>query len=130
LKLLDRIHPFALLALRVVLGAIMLANALPYGVGGIGTEAHSILQQGWMAALIWAIELVSGSALVLGAATRVFASALLIDMLVRILKLNTFQLGNSEFEQGLALAAMAFAVAILGAGPISMDWLFARKEGF
>lgn len=138
MRLLDRIRPFALLALRVVLGSIMLAHALPKITGGmenfhktVGFVA-SLGLPGWMATFSWGAELIGGAALVLGAVTRFFAFIILIDMLVAIAKVyhGNGLVGPGGYEFPLSLAAMAFAVIILGAGPISMDWLFARKKGF
>lgn len=132
MKLLDRIHPFALLALRVVLGAIMLANSWPKSIEGFRNTAHFVVSLGWMAALWLGVEFIGGAALVLGATTRFFAFIILIDLLVAIVKVHHANglAGPGGYEFPLSLATMAFAVFILGAGPISMDWLFAREKGF
>lgn len=138
MRLLDRIRPFALFALRVVLGTIMLAHSLPKITGGM-EDVHktvgfvaSLGLPGWMATLASGAELIGGAALVLGAVTRFFAFIILIDMLVAIVKVyhGNGLTGPGGYEFPLSLAAVAFAVIILGAGPISMDWLFARKKGF
>ena len=133
MRLFDRIHPFALLALRLALGAILLANALPSSIGGFRNTAHFVASSlGWLAALLWGVELIGGAALVLGAATRFFAFAILLDLLVAVFKAHRTNglVGPGGYEFPLALATIAFAIIILGAGPISADWLFARKKGF
>ena len=127
-----------MLALRLLLGGLMLAHAIPKAMGGL-TSFHNSVGfvsglgiPGWMAALSWFAELVGGTALILGIFSRFFAFTILIDMLVATLKvhLKNGLRGPGGYELTLTLAVIAFALMIFGSGPISMDWLFARKKGF
>ena len=137
-RYLERFHPVAVLALRLVLGGIMLAHAIPKVSGGM-TSFHNAMGfvsglgiPGWMAAFSWGAELIGGAALVLGVFTRFFAFTLLIAMLVATLKvhLKNGLRGPGGYEFTLTLLVIALALIILGSGPISLDWLFARKKGF
>jgi len=134
----DRLYPVAVLALRLVLGFIMLAHAIPKVSGGMDSFRHSmgfvsgLAIPGWMAGLSWFAELIGGAALILGVFTRFFAATILIDMLVATLRvhLKNGLRGPGGYEFTMTLAVIAFALILLGSGPISLTWLFARKRGF
>jgi len=138
LKVFDRFHPLAILALRLILGFIMLAHAVPKAMGGMASFHNSmgfvsgLGIPGWMAGLSWFAELVGGAALILGVFTRFFAATILIDMLVATLKvhLKNGLRGPGGYELTLTLAVIAFTLILLGSGPISLGWLFERKKGF
>jgi len=128
-KLLDRLHPLALLALRIVLGVIMVAHGSGKVFGGmskhVGLVQHLGLP-GWMAYLSAAAEFGGGILLIAGLLTRLSALAVLIDMMVAIAKVHWKNglRGQGGYEFPLALAAIAFALVFLGAGPISLDAIF------
>jgi putative oxidoreductase len=125
---LNRLQPLALLIMRLVLGAIMIAH----GWQKIAGHMHGIMGMlphlgipAWMAYLVVAAEFGGGILVVLGFLTRFAAFAICIDMLVAILKvhLKNGLTGQGGFEFPLACLAIAFALIFLGAGSISFDWL-------
>jgi putative oxidoreductase len=132
LKVLDRLQPLAPLVMRAVLGAIMIAHGSQKVFGGI-PQMMGMLSKigvpGWMAYLVAAAEFGGGILLLLGFLTRLGALAIAIDMAVAILKvhLKNGLRGPGGFEFPLALFAMAFALIFIGAGPISLDWVFGGR---
>ncbi len=119
---LNRLQPFALLVLRLVLGAIMIAHGYHKVFGGFHHHAEIVGSIGlprWMAYLSAGTEFFGGIAIVLGLWTRCFALAFLIEMGIVIWKIhfkNGFT-GNGGYEFPLALAAMAFALICFDGGP-------------
>ena len=132
MNLLNRLQPLALLVLRLVLGAIMIAH----GWQKIAGHMHGIMGMlghlgipPWMAYLVVAAEFGGGILVVLGLFTRFAAFAIFIDMLVAIFKvhLKNGMTGQGGFEFPMTCAAIAFALIFLGAGEISFDWLRGSK---
>jgi putative oxidoreductase len=126
LKSLERMQPLGLLALRLALGAIMIAHGYPLVFGGIHHHmdtVRSIHLPGWMAYLSAASEFGGGILLVVGFFTRFASLCICITMLVAIFGVhwkNGF-LGEGNYQFPLALAAIAFSLIFTGAGPISID---------
>ena len=134
MKFLDRLHPLALLVLRLGLGIIMTAHGwqkLSFGLGKFMGFLANIGVPGWMAYLVVAAEFGGGILLVLGLLTRLAALSIVIDMAVAISKVHWKNgltgPGGTEFP--LACAVIAFALIFLGAGPISLDGAFFRGGG-
>jgi len=112
----------ALLALRLVLGAAVVAH-------GIGKLSHALdFGNGWAV-----FQIVAGGAVVLGVLTRVAAFLIAVEMAVAIF----FSLvphgapfvapaGRLSFELPLTELAIGFALVVLGPGPLSLD---ARRSG-
>jgi putative oxidoreductase len=125
-RLLDRLQPLALLVLRLVLGAVMIAHGYPKVFGGLQRHVHFVASlglPGWLAYLSALAEFGGGILVIAGFFTRLAAFSILIDLGVVIWKVHwknglTAQ-GGYEFP--LALAAIAFALVFFGAGPISID---------
>ena len=134
MRFLERLQPLGLLALRLVLGAIMIAHGFPKAFGGVHHHVEIVRGlgiPGWLAYLSIAAELGGGIFLVVGFLTRFVALSVLIDMLVAIFGVhfkNGF-LGQGNYQFPLALAAMAFSLIFFGAGPIAIDWLWGSKGG-
>jgi len=84
---------------------------------------------GWLAYCSAAAEFFGGILLLVGLFTRIAALAILINMSVAIWKVHWKNglLGNGGYQFPLALAAMAFALIFLGAGPIALDGI--RRGG-
>jgi putative oxidoreductase len=126
----------ALLASRVALGVILLAHGWQklneYTIAG---TAASFAQMGVpaptaAATFATAVELVGGSALILGLLTPVVALlniANLLGALVLVHAGNGVFVENGGFELVLALAAGLAVVAVLGAGKLSVDSLIGRR---
>jgi putative oxidoreductase len=132
LRLLDRLQPLALLALRLVLGAIMIGHGYPKVFGGLSHHVQfvgSLGLPGWLAYLSAAAEFLGGILIVVGLFTRCASVSILIDLGVAIWKIHWKNglLGNNGYQLPLALAAIAFALMFFGAGPIALDSI--RKGG-
>ena len=126
MRYLDRLQPLALLLLRLVLGAIMVAHGYQKVSSGFahvaGNVAHLGLP-GWLAYPLIATEFLGGMLLIAGLLTRCVSFAMLIDMSVAIWKVhikNGFT-GQGGYEFPLALAAIAITLIFFGAGPIALD---------
>jgi putative oxidoreductase len=134
MRFLDRLHPLALLVLRVVLGVIMIAHGSAKVFGGmskhIGFVQH-LGMPGWMAYLSAAAEFGGGILLIAGLLTRFAALAVFINLAVAIGKvhLKNGLRGQGGYEFPLALGAIAFSLIFLGAGPISLDAIFFGRGG-
>lgn len=93
-----------------------------------GTQA-AFAQMGVPAAdvaapVIAVLELVGGIALILGVLTRVFGVLLAVDMLGALFLVHApagIFVATGGFELVLLLAAAALAVALVGAGKVSVD---------
>ncbi|MEJ7801540.1 MAG: DoxX family protein [Ilumatobacter sp.] len=131
---LDRLRPAAPLVIRVTVGIIFLWHGINKfrgaGISGVegafdmwGVPAPSVT-----APLTAVIEIVGGTALIIGLLTRV-AAGLLAIVIVGALLFVTIELGliSSEPKPGaeldLALLAGLIAVMLLGPGPVSVDEL-------
>jgi len=126
LRYLDHSQPLALLVLRIVLGAIMIAHGYHKVFGGMAHTVQFISSlglPGWTAFLSAYTEFFGGILIILGLLTRITALAILIDMLVAIAKVHWKNglVGQGGFEFPLAVAAIAFALILYGAGPIAAD---------
>ena len=138
MRFLDRLHPLALITLRVVLGVIMVAHGSQKVFGGVGQITGMVSKLGfpaWMGYLVAATEFGGGILLIAGLLTRLAALAVCIEMVVAVLKvhlpngLKGAGPGKPGYEFPLACAAIAFSLLFLGAGPISLDWVFFRGGG-
>src|ERR1700684_266388 len=112
---LNRLQPLALLVLRLVLGAIMIAHGYPKVVGGFHHHMDMVGSLGlprWLAYLSAGTEFFGGIGIILGLFTRFFSLAFLIEMGVAIWKVHFKHglTGNGGFEFPLALAAIAFTL--------------------
>jgi putative oxidoreductase len=135
LRSLDRLQPLALLALRLILGVVMIGHG--YGKvfhGGLGQHVHRVASlglPGWLAYLSAFAEFFGGIAVIAGLLTRFFSLAILIDMFVAIWKVHwkNGMFGKGGYELPLTLATIAFALMILGAGPIAIDAMRTKRGG-
>jgi putative oxidoreductase len=122
LESLNRLQPLALLVLRLVLGAIMIAHGYHKVWGGFHHHMDFVGQLGfprWMAYLSTGTEFFGGIAIVLGLFTRFFSFAFLIEMCVAIWKVHYKNglTGPGGFEFPMALAAIALALVCFDGGP-------------
>ena len=134
MKFLDRLQPFALLALRVVLGVILVAHGYSKVFGGFSKHAQTVSGLGfphWLAYFSTATEFVGGILLIAGLLTRFVSIAVVIEMLVAIFKVHLknglIGQNRSGYEFPLCLAVMAFSLIIFGGGPFGLDWLIRRR---
>ena len=127
----------ALTVLRVIVGFIFAAHGwqkfteftiagTQAAFGKMGVPAADVV-----APIVATIELVGGIALIAGVLTRVFAALLALDMLGALFLVHApagLFADKGGYELVLALAAGAAAVALAGAGRISIDAaVFGRK---
>ena len=137
MRFLDRLHPLATLALRLALGAIMIAHGSQKVFGGMPRFMGMLQGMGIppiLGYLTAAAEFGGGILLVVGLLTRLAAFSIVIDMAVAIAKVHwknglVSAGGKAGYEFPLACAAVAFALIFLGAGPISLDGAFFRGGG-
>ena len=127
MRLLDRMQPLGLLALRLVVGAIMIGHG--YGKvfhGGLAQHVQRVSSlglPGWLAYLSAYTEFFCGILLIAGLFTRCVSVAMVIDMFVAIWKIHwkNGMFGKGGYEFTLTLATVAFALIFFGAGPIALD---------
>ena len=133
LRYFDRLQPVALLVLRIVLGAIMIGHGYHKVFGGGFIEhwhrVQSLGLPGFLAIPSALAEFFGGILVLLGLFTRFAAVAILIDMLVAIWKVHWRNglLAQHGYEFPLSLAAIAFALACYGAGPLALELI--RRGG-
>ncbi len=119
---LNRLQPLALLVMRLVLGAIMIAHGYHKVFGGFHHHMDMVGSLGlprWLAYFSTGTEFFGGIAIVLGLFTRFFSLAFVIEMGVAIWKVH-FKHGltdNGGYEFPLALVAIAFALVCFDGGP-------------
>ncbi len=118
----NRLQPLALLVMRLVLGAIMIAHGYHKVFGGFHHHMEYVGSLGlprWMAYLSTGTEFFGGIGIVLGLFTRFFSLAFVIEMGVAIWKVHFKNglMGNGGFEFPLALATIALALLCFDGGP-------------
>ena len=126
MRYLDRLQPLGLLALRLVLGVIMVAHGYPKVFGGLHKHVELVTSlglPGWWAYLSAGAEFFGGLLVIAGLFTRFFSLAIFIDMFVAIWKVHWKHglQGNGGYEFPSSLAAMAFALIFFASGPIALD---------
>jgi putative oxidoreductase len=129
---LNRLQPLALLAMRLVLGAIMIAHGYHKVWGGFHHHMDMVGSLGiprWMAYLSAGTEFFGGIAIVLGLFTRFFSLAFAIEMAVAIWKVHFKNglTGSGGYEFPLALTAIALGLVCFGGGPWGLN--FGRATG-
>lgn len=121
-------EPIAYAITRVVFGWIMIMHGLPKwtrGAEAVGTAfANNYGLPRWFALLAIFFEIIGGAALVLGVATRFFAAALAIELLIAMFAAHWakgFSVGGGGYEYVLFLGVVCFMIAIRGGGQYSVD---------
>ena len=128
---LNWLQPFALLVMRLVLGAIMIAHGYHKVWGGFHHHMEFVGSLGiprWLAYFSAGTEFFGGIAIVVGLFTRFFSLAFAIEMGVAIWKVHfkNGMTGTGGFEFPLALATIAFALFCFDGGP----WGFSFGKGW
>jgi putative oxidoreductase len=135
LRFLDRLQPLALLALRLILGVVMIGHG--YGKvfhGGLAQHVHRVASlglPGWLAYPSAFTEFFGGIFLIAGFLTRFVSLCVVIDMFVAIGKVHwkNGMFGKGGYEFPLTLATIAFALIFFGAGPIALDAIRGSRSG-
>lgn len=119
---------WGLLALRFVLGLIMLRHGWPK-VKDLKSTASSFEAMGFKPAKFWGplvafLEFVGGIALILGVFTQIFAILFFIEFVVAVLKVTGKKglMGGYEFD--LLILAALLALIVLGGGSFGADSFF------
>ncbi len=126
MRYLDRSQPLALLAMRLALGAIMVAHGYHEVFGGLHHHTQMAANLGlptWISALT---EFFGGLLILVGFFTRAAAFVVFIDLFVAIWRVHLHNglIGTPDhpgYEFALATAALAFGLIFLGGGPIAID---------
>ena len=134
----SRLTTTALTALRLILGFLFAAHGWQkFNEWTIAGTQASFSKMGVPAADVVApaiavLELAGGLALILGILTRIVAALLVLDMLGALFLVHApagIFAANGGYELVLLLAAAAFALALTGAGRLSVDRaLFGRRN--
>ncbi len=126
----------ALLVLRLALGIIVLAHGaqkvFQFGLADTGASFAGMgVPLGQFAGpVVSIIELIGGAAIIIGAATRIFAALVAVTMGVATLLVhggNGIFSAEGGFELTLILGAGALVLALASAGRFSVDGLIARR---
>jgi putative oxidoreductase len=134
MKTLSSLQPLGLLLLRAALGIIFITHGYPKLAHGADMQ-HFFIEHGLPGYFLYVagvLELFGGGLLLLGLFTRGAALLLAIEMGVAIWKVHGSRgiLAVHEYEFPLAMAMACFALATIGAGPISIDHpLFGNRGG-
>ena len=134
MRYLDRMQPLALLVLRLVLGAIFIGHGYHKVNGHLHEHANfvaSLHLPAWLGYVSAGAEFFGGMLIVLGLFTRLAALAICVNMIVAIAKVHWQHglMGQGGYEFPLSLAAIAFSLIFLGAGPIAIDAIRTRGGG-
>lgn len=126
-----------MLPLRAVVGIVFAVHGAQklFGFGLAGTAGFlgslGVPLPAVAAAVVIAVELLGGIALLIGAGTRIVAVVLARDVLVAMLTVHVrggfFVPDGIEFV--LTLFGACLALAVLGADPWSVDWVRRLENG-
>src|SRR5262249_35460866 len=128
----DRVVPLSWLVVRLGCGWVLLVHGWGKVTRGPAAYVKGFTEMGFDPALPWVwagliIEFGGGLAILLGLFTRFFAAAVAIQMaIITVLYWhNGFSWLNRGYEFTLLWGMVAFAIALRGGGPYSLD----RKLG-
>jgi len=129
---LNRLQPFALLVMRLVLGSILIAHGYHKVFGGFHHHMDMVGSLGLprqLAYLSAGTEFFGGIGIVLGLFTRFFSMAFVIEMCVAIWKIHFKNglTGQGGYEFPMSVATIAFALMCFGGGPWGLN--FGRSGG-
>lgn len=129
------VRDFALLLLRVVLGAVFVARGYQHWFAqGMGETAREFAGQGvpqpqLSAYLVGTVELIGGAFLAVGLLTTIVASILALMVLAAGYFVHLdhgFFVENGGVEYPLVLAAALFILIVFGTGRASLDGVLTR----
>ena len=135
-RALPALPDLALLVLRLALGTIVLAHGaqkvFQFGLAGTGESFAGMgVPVGEIAGPVVAfIELIGGAAIILGAATRLFAVLVAVAMIVATFLVhapNGIFAADGGFELTMLIAAGALTLTLASAGRFSVDGVVARR---
>jgi putative oxidoreductase len=134
MKFLNTLQPLGLLILRLALGLIFIYHGYPKLVRADAMMRQFFIQHGfpgYFVGLAGILECVGGGLLLAGLFTRPAALLLAAEMAIAIWKVKmvhgVFAVNEYQFE--LALAAACVALATVGAGSLSVDYVMLGEGG-
>lgn len=131
----DCVAPLSYLLMRVYLGLMLVPHGADklFGAGVLHT-AQGLTKLGWPAPLFWAwaaciIEFFGGLMLAVGLLTRVAAAAIAIEMAVISFAIlwPAWDWAHHGMEYVFMVGVFAFAMALRGGGPYSLDRVLGRE---
>jgi putative oxidoreductase len=134
MKSLNALQPLALLLLRAAFGVIFVSHGYPI-LAHRTSATHALFAQhglpGYFVYIAGVLELFGGSLLLLGLFTRGAALLLTAEMAFLIWEVYTphSYLAVKEYAYPLVLATGCFALATMGAGPVSVDYPLFESGG-
>jgi putative oxidoreductase len=116
---------WGLLALRIVLGLILMVHGYPK-LKGLKQTAEGFAGMGFKPGIFWAtlimlLEVFGGLLLILGFFVQIVAFFLAIEFVVILLKVKRKAGLVGGYELDLLILAAAIAILTLGAGHFSLD---------
>ena len=130
----ERLDRWARLLLQVLVGVLFMMHGFQklfgaFGGGGISGTAAFFQKFAITPALFWAwvvaiVEFFGGLSILLGFLTRIWASLIVIEMIVAIIKVNWargFFFDKGGWEIPLAFGGLVLALALMGPGFLSVD---------
>lgn len=134
----DKYFPYGALMLRVSLGVVLIAHSVylklvVFTLPGTAAFFESIGLPGWFAYVVFAVEAVSGIALIVGYKTKICA-AVVVPILLGATWAHLpngwlFTAENGGWEYPLFLTAIAATVVLTGSGAYALDSKRASAEG-
>jgi putative oxidoreductase len=123
----------ALLLIRAIVGLGFIFHGLMKAPDPLGWMGPHGFAPSWLQAVVTGVELVGGSAIILGLLTPVAAFLLSIDMVVAIFKVHIpmgghFVGGRMSFEVPLDYLVVMIALLIAGPGTLSLDALLFKRR--
>jgi putative oxidoreductase len=130
----DYAIPLSWPVIRIACGWVLVVHGWGKVTRGPSAYLKAFSDLGFEPAILWVwaalfIEFFGGVALILGLFTRFFAAALAIEMLIItcIYWKNGFSWLNRGYEFTLLWGLVAFAIALRGGGPYSLDRKLGRE---
>jgi len=134
MRFLNSLRPMGLVALRLALALIFIYHGYPKLVRVDAGMHEFFMQHGlpsYFVGLAGILECFGGGLLAIGLFTRPVGLLLAVEMAIAIWKVKLIHgvMAVSEYQFELVLAAACFAVATLGAGPLSLDHAVFGESG-
>jgi len=119
---------WALLLLRVALGAILITHGWPK-ISNIKKTSKSFKDMGFVPSSFWAsvtalVEFVGGILIILGLGTQLVSLLVFIEFLVILITVKKDAVFKGEVEFDLLILASAFMLTTIGGGNYSLDQIF------
>jgi putative oxidoreductase len=134
MRFLNRLQPMGLLALRVALGIVFVYHGYPKLVHSNPEMQQFFIEHelpGYFVAVAGVLETFGGLLFLAGLFTRPAALSLAVEMVVAIWKVKAVHgaLVVKEYEFEMVLCAACLALATVGPGLASLDYVVFRDGG-